>query len=64
MKKILQFLALLSLSFSAHAYENDLDGLLINHVKTVTQSGIQFNAVDYLEWGKDPRHKKVREPPS
>ena len=61
MKKTLLFLALFTLSLSAHAYENDLDGLLKNHVKTVTKSGIQYNAVNYSAWGKDPRHVKVRD---
>lgn len=61
MKKILLFLALLTLSFNAHAYINDLDGLLKSHVKTVTKSGVQYNAVDYGSWGKDPRHAKVRD---
>ncbi|MEH6457013.1 MAG: DUF547 domain-containing protein [Cocleimonas sp.] len=61
MKKTLLFLALFTLSFSTHAFENDLDGLLKNHVKTVTKSGIQYNAVNYTAWGKDPRHVKVRD---
>lgn len=61
MKKILIFLALIQLSFNAHAYVDDLDGLLKSHVKTITKSGIQFNAVNYVAWGKDPRHAKVRD---
>ena len=61
MKKLLLSIALLGLSFNASAYENDLDALLKTHVKTVTQSGIQFNAVNYTNWGKDPRHAKVRD---
>lgn len=61
MKKILLFIALFTLSFNANAYVNDLDALLKTHVKTVTQSGIQFNAVNYAAWGKDPRHTKVRD---
>jgi len=61
MKKLLVFLALLSFSFSTHAYENDLDGLLKTHVKTLTKSGIQYNAVNYSAWGKDPRHAKVKD---
>lgn len=60
MKKIFIFLALFQLSFNAHAYVNDLDGPLKSHVKTVTQSGIQYNAVNYSARGKDPRHEKVR----
>ncbi len=61
MKKILILLALFQLSFNAHAYESDLDGLLKSHVKTVTQSGIQYNAVNYTAWAKDQRHLKVRD---
>lgn len=61
MKKILLFLTLFTLSITAHAYENDLDVLLKTHVKTVTKSGIQYNAVNYTAWGKDPRHAKVRD---
>lgn len=60
MKKILFLLALLPLSFGAHAYENNLDGLLKSHVKMVTKSGIQYNAVNYSAWAKDQRHTKVR----
>jgi len=61
MKKTLLFLALFSLSVGAHAYENSLDGLLKTHVKTVNKSGIQYNAVNYQAWGKDPRHAQVRD---
>jgi len=61
MKKIFLFIALLTLSFNSFAYENDLDGLLKTHVKTVTKSGIQYNAVNYTAWGNDPRHAKVRD---
>lgn len=61
MKKTLLAFALFTLSFNAHAYENNLDGLLKSHVKTVTKSGIQYNAVNYATWGKDPRHAKVRD---
>jgi len=61
MKKLLILLALFQLSFNTHAYVNDLDGLLKSHVKTTTKSGIQYNAVNYTAWGKDPRHTKVRD---
>jgi len=61
MKNILLFLALFGFSFNAFAYENNLDGLLKQYVKTVTKSGIQYNAVNYDAWGKDPRHAKVRD---
>lgn len=61
MKKLLLLLALFSFSLNAFAYENNLDGLLKSYVKTVTKSGIQYNAVNYAAWGKDPRHAKVRD---
>jgi len=61
MKNILLFLALFGFSFNAFAYENNLDGLLKQYVKTVTKSGIQYNAINYDAWGKDPRHAKVRD---
>ena len=61
MKKILILFALLQLSFGAYAYVDDLDGLLKSHVKTITKSGIQYNAVDYISWAKDQRHAKVRD---
>lgn len=61
MKKILLFLTLLSLSFGANAYENDYDGLLKSHVRTVTKDGVTFNAVNYKAWAKDKRHAKARD---
>lgn len=61
MKNIFIFLALFTFSLNAHAYFDDLDGLLKDHVKTVTKSGIQFNAVNYKAWGQDSRHAKVRD---
>ena len=42
------------------AYFNDLDGLLNDHIKTVTKKGITYNGVDYDAWAQDPRHEKVR----
>lgn len=64
MRKVLAFTALILMAIGfqpAFAYENDLDGLLKSHVKTVTQKGITYNGVDYTAWGKDPRHAKVRD---
>ncbi len=64
MKKVLALTALLLIAISfqpAFAYENDLDGLLKSHVKTVTKKDITYNGVDYDAWGKDPRHAKVRD---
>lgn len=64
MKKIITFIAFILLAVVAQpvfAYENDLDGLLKDHIKPVTAKGIEYNGVDYQAWGKDPRHVKVRE---
>ncbi|MFK7838719.1 MAG: DUF547 domain-containing protein [Bdellovibrionales bacterium] len=61
MKKLLLLIALITLPSSAQAYENDLDGLLKDHLKTVTKSNITYNGVNYTDWGKDPRHQKVRD---
>lgn len=60
MKNLLLLLTLV-ISVSVQAYENDLDGLLNSYVKPVSANGIGYNGVDYLSWGKDPRHAKVRE---
>lgn len=65
MKKLLLLLALIILPMTAQAnaqgYENDLDGLLKDHVKAVTANGIKYNGVNYDAWVKDPRHAKVRD---
>jgi hypothetical protein len=61
MKKILLALVLLMFSINAQAYMNDLDGLLKSYVKSVRKSDIQYNGVNYLAWGKDTRHAKVRD---
>lgn len=45
----------------AFAYLDELDGLLKDYVKPVSANNIQYNGVDYLSWGKDPRHAKVIE---
>ena len=63
MKKFLIPLSLLLIIFGfspAFAYEDDLDGLLKDHVKPVTARGIQYNGVNYNSWRKDPRHATVR----
>lgn len=47
------------LPYSAYAYEDDLDGLLAQHVKPIKENGITYNGVDYDAWSHDPRHEKV-----
>lgn len=61
MKKCLLFLIFLVMPLSAQAYENDLNGLLKDNVKTVIAENTQYNGVNYDAWGKDPRHIKVRD---
>lgn len=61
MGNFLLLLALTVLPLTAQAYENDLDGLLNDHVKFVEANGIQYNGVNYDDWGKDPRHATVRD---
>jgi len=45
----------------AHAYFDDLDGLLGDHTKQVSRKNIVYNGVNYDAWVKDPRHAKVRD---
>ena len=61
MKKLLLILGLIILPTSAHAYHDDLDGLLGDYVKPITKEGITYNGVDYSAWSKDSRHAKVRD---
>lgn len=61
MKYLLLFILLLFSPLQAHAYQNDLDGLFKDHVRQVTKNGITYNGIDYVAWGKDPRHAKVRD---
>lgn len=45
----------------AYAYFDALDGLLSDHVKSVTAKGITYNGVDYDAWARDARHVQVRD---
>lgn len=63
MKKLILIVTLFVASILSHpaqAYVDDLDGLLKQHVKTVTVDGIKYNGVDYDAWSQDKRHKKVQ----
>ena len=65
MKNLLLVLTLIILPIAAqanaHSYEDDLDGLLKDHVKPAMGDDIKYNGVDYDAWAKDPRHAKVRD---
>lgn len=64
MKKLLFSTALILSALSpqfAHAYFDDLDGLLGDHTKQVSRENITYNGVDYDAWAKDPRHATVRD---
>lgn len=63
MKKLLLLSTILIGSLntqSAHAYFDELDGLLKDHTKMVVENDIEYNGVDYDAWSKDPRHEQVR----
>jgi len=46
---------------TAHAYQDDLDGLLGRYVKPVKSGDMNYNGVDYDAWSQDKHHKKVRQ---
>jgi len=58
---ITALLLVILISKPSHAYLDDLDGLLKDHLKTVTYSGITYNGVDYDAWKSDKRHVQVRD---
>ena len=58
---IILTLVIFAAASPAHAYVDDLDGLLGEHVKAATANGVTYNGVDYDAWAADARHVKVRD---
>ena len=45
----------------AYSYTQAYQGLLKEHVKQGSKQGINATLVDYVAWGKDPRHSQAME---